>query len=403
VEQTEAAIIGAGPAGLLAAREIARRGIDVKIFEEHLTVGEPDHCAGLVSVEGLQRLQVEPSRRFIRHEIRGGRIYAPNGTFLEFRSEGTRAFVLDRPAFDRHLAEMAEKERAVVRTGRRVDGLEVVDGRITGIRVGDELIKADVVIDAEGAADHLLKQSIRLSPRKAGRLIGLNAEVSDVDVEPGMVEVWMGRDLAPGLFAWVIPLGEDTARCGLACNDGFASDHLKRFIETRFGSDNYTGLRGGVVLTDGPSPRTYFDGLLVVGDAAGQTKPTTGGGVILGGLCAIQAGIASAEAVNAGDFSSGRLRSYERSWRDLLGKEFRSMLGARRMLNRLSDNQINEIFRAIKGEGLEELLRGLLDEGDMDFQGGVLSRGLKNPNLLRVLIKVAGQLALGELKAVFNV
>ena len=403
MEQTEAAIIGAGPAGLLAAREIARRGIDVKVFEEHLTVGEPDHCAGLVSVEGLQRLQVEPSRQFIRHEIRGGRIYAPNGTFLEFRSEGTRAFVLDRPAFDRHLAEKAEKESAVVRTGRRVDGLEVVDGRITGIRVGDELIKADVVIDAEGSSAHLIEHSLRLEPQKAGRLTGVNAEVSGVDVETGMVEVWMNRDLAPGLFAWVIPLGEGAARCGLACNDRLAYDHLKKFIEKRFSIETHGGLRGDMVLTGGPSPRTYFDGLLVVGDAAGQTKSTTGGGVVLGGLCAIQAGMVAAEAVKARDVSSSRLRVYERNWRGLLGGEFKSMLGARRMLNRLSDEQINDIFNTVKNEGLDDLVRGLLDEGDMDFQGGVLRRGLRNPNLLRVLIKVAGQLALGELRAAFNV
>ena len=91
--RTEAAVVGAGPAGLIAARELARRGVEVKVFEEHPVIGEPNHCAGILSVEGLRRLGVEPDNRFIRHEIRGGTAFSPNGTGIRITCSRTRLTV----------------------------------------------------------------------------------------------------------------------------------------------------------------------------------------------------------------------------------------------------------------------------------------------------------------------
>ena len=170
----------------------------------------------------------------------------------------------------------------------------------------------------------------------------------------------------------------------------------------RFSGARCSPPRRGAVLTGGPARQTYSDGLLLVGDAAGQTKPTTGGGVILGGLCAIEAGRTAAEAVEAGDCSAGFLRRYQKAWRASLGREFTSMLSARRLLNRLSDERIDRLFDALRREGLEETLRGLVEGGDMDMHSGVIRAALRDPGLLRVLVRVAGRLALGELRSLFN-
>jgi len=397
--RADAVVVGAGPAGLIAAREIASRGHDVKVFEEHPGVGLPNHCAGLVSVEGLRRLGIEPSGDFIQHEIVGGRVYSPSGVSVEVRGGRTRAYVVDRSALDAHLADEAAEGGADVITDARAEELLTSGGRVKGVRGTTFEASASIVVDGEGAGRRLLRQLT--APRQEAPLIGLNVEI-EAEVEPNMVEVWLGGRYAPGLFAWVIPLGDGRARCGLACPDG-ATERLGAFLKRRFGPVECPPPRGGMVLTGGPLRRTSFDGLLLVGDAAGHTKPTTGGGLVLGGLCAVEAGKVASEALEAGDCSGKYLGRYDKAWRRKYGGEFDAMLSARRLLDRLPDDRIDRLFSSLKGEGLEDTLREIVEEGDMDLQRGALGRALRNPRILGLLMRGAGRLAIAELVALVNV
>jgi geranylgeranyl reductase family protein len=396
LSKAEVLVIGAGPAGLLAAREAARRGAEVLVLEEHPEVGHPNHCAGVLSVEGLRRIGVEPSSSFIQHEIRGGRIYSPDGTEITVRGNRTRAYVVDRSRFDQRLTEEAAEAGAEIATGRGAERLIIKRGSVVGAQGAEWETEAQVVIDGEGAAAHLAR-SLGLAQERQGVLSGVNCEVP-ADVEPHLVEVWLGQGVAPGLFAWVIPLGDGMARCGLACGHGDPVERLKGFLRQRFGLDGSFPVRRGFVLTGDPIPQTYMNGLLVVGDAAGQTKATTGGGVILGGLCALKAGEISAEAVEAGDTSADFLSSYEEWWRKNLGGEFSSMSRARRLLNVLSDAELNQLFSAFKQEGMEQVVEDLMEEGDMDLQRGVFTKALRNPRVIRLLLRVLGRLTLSELR-----
>ena len=400
LSRTEALVIGAGPAGLLAAREAARRGAEVLVLEEHPEVGCPSHCAGVLSVEGLRRIRVEPSSSFIQHEVRGGRVYSPDGAEITVRGSRTRAYIVDRSRFDQKLAEEAVEAGAEIVTGRRVERLIIRGGAVAGAQGLGWEVEAEVVVDGEGAVAQLAR-SVGLAQERQGILSGVNCEVS-VDVEPHLVEVWLGQGVAPGLFAWVIPLGEGVARCGLACSRGDPAKRLEGFLRKRFSLEGSFPVRRGFVLTGGPISRTYMDGLLVVGDAAGHTKATTGGGVILGGLCAVKAGEAAAEAVEVGDASLSFLSSYEEWWRKNLGREFSSMSAVRRLLNGLSDEKLNQLFSAFKQEGMEQLIEEFVEGGDMDLQRAVLAKALRIPEVLHVLLRVLGRLALSELRG-FNV
>lgn len=401
MRRVEVAVVGAGPAGLFAALEAAKKGVEVTVFEEHPNIGEPKHCAGILSMEGLSRLGIKPSQYFVQHEIRGGRIFSPSGTAIEMPSEKTRAYVVDRTAFDCRLAETAEDAGVRIETGRRVRELATESGRVVGVQGRNWSTGSKIVIDAEGAGGSLARK-VGYTYQMDGVLAGVNAEVSE-ELEPHMVEVWLGRNLAPGLFAWAIPLGKKLTRCGLACNAGDPFKRLKAFLQTRFGRVQCLQPQRGVVLTGGPAHRTYLDGLLIVGDTAGQTKPTTGGGVILGGLCAQEAGRIAAEAVEAGDCSSNFLQRYQRAWRSSFSGEFTAMITARRLLNRLSDRSIDSIFKALKMEGLEGVLRGMVDEGDMDMQSNVIRSALIDPRLRGVIMRSVGRFALVELKRLFNI
>ncbi|MEM4728065.1 MAG: NAD(P)/FAD-dependent oxidoreductase [Candidatus Bathyarchaeia archaeon] len=398
LERVEALVIGAGPAGLLVAREMARKGLEVTVIEEHLEIGEPNHCAGLLSIEGLKRIGVEAPPSYIQNSVKGGRVISPGGIIIELKDTRDRAYVVDRAAFDRNLAEQAVDLGADIRKGLRVRELVLKDGRVEGAKGRDWEFRADVPIDAEGGARTLAGQ-LGLIREGGGALIGVNVEVSGVEVEPEMVEVWLGSSIAPGFFAWVIPLGDGEARCGLACKTGDAQERLERFVKKRFRNGEMGAIRGGLVFTGGPLKRTYGDGIILVGDAAGQTKPTTGGGVILGGLCAIEAGRIAADALERGNTSSSFLRSYQESWRKSLGREFSHMLAARRLFERLSDHQIDNLFRVVKEEEcIGELLKSQLQGADLDMQSGIISLVLKEPWLNMILLKSLGSMALETVK-----
>jgi len=386
----EAAVVGAGPAGILAAGRVAERGFSVQVFEEHPAIGEPCHCAGLISVEGLRRLGVEPHDSFIQGNVYGGRVYAPSGEYIEVRDRRPRAYVVDRAALDRHLAERAADAGAEFTLSERVEALEFKGGR-AALRLRGGSAEPRVIIDAEGPGARLLKGAGHDTAQR-GLLNGFNVEVAGVYAEPGLVELWFSEGLADGFFAWVIPTGDGTARCGLASRgDGLSS--LRGFLRKRFGVEAPSSVRAGLVCTGGPVRRTVYGNVLLVGDAAGHVKPTSGGGVVLGGLCALMAGDVASGHLGGGE----RLSRYDKLWRERYGHEFGSMLALRGLLNGLGDERLSRLLHAFKEEGLQARAESLLERGDVDMQAGVIRDALTDPDVLACLVRSLGRVALGEL------
>jgi geranylgeranyl reductase family protein len=398
--RTEVAVVGGGPTGLIAARKLASKGVQVKVFEEHPKIGIPNHCAGILSVEGFKRIEVQPDPKFLRHRVEGGTAFAPDGTGIKITGGRTRAYIVDRAIFDRHLAEEAMNAGAEIEKNHKIRDFIVSDGRIAGVQ-GSIDIEASIVIDAEGASGALAKR-IGLPRPVDGVLAGINVNVPYAQLEPSMVEIWFGENLAKGMFAWAVPAGDDEVRCGLATKNGDSLGLLRKFIKKRFGLTEYGEPARWPVLTGGPVDRTHADGLLLVGDVAGHTKPTSGGGVILGGMCAMIAAETAIQALENDDYSAGFLSRYDQKWKEALGEEFSSMLGMRRLLNSIPDPRMNRIFASVKSAGLEPALEGFIEEGDMDLQSGVLRKALTHPGMLRVMTSSLGRLALGELKELFN-
>ncbi len=391
----EAAVVGAGPAGILAATAISKKGYAARVYEEHPVIGEPNHCAGVLSITGLEELGIEPSDDFVQNRIYGGRVYAPDGGFIEIRDRKPRAYVVDRARFDRHLAGEAVDAGVELELSSRVDGLKFIEGTCMGVTVGDDVHESWVVVDAEGAGGRLLSRS-GIETEQKGILTGCNTEIGGVDVDPELVEVWLGKELAEGFYAWVIPIDEGTVRCGLGTIGVDGYDRLKGFVKKRFKAEPQR-VTAGQICTGPPVDRTAYSGLLLAGDVAGQVKATTGGGVVVGGLCANLAGETVAEALGCGDTCWGRLSEYERRWRGLYGGELKTMYKARRLLNKMPDERLNRLLAGLKEAGLEGLLGELVSKGDMDMQAGVIRGAARNPRLMYVVLRGVGMAALGEL------
>jgi len=392
----EAAVVGAGPAGILAATVISMGGFTTKVYEEHPVIGEPNHCAGVLSVTGLGKLGVDPSDEFIQNRVYGGRVYAPDGEFIEIRDRKPRAYVVDRARFDRYLADAASDAGVEFLLSSRVEGLRFIEGTCVGVKVGGDVHEPWIVVDAEGAGGRLLSRS-KIETGQTGILTGYNAEIGGVEVDPELVEVWFGDRLAEGFYAWVTPIDESRVRCGLgtAGRDGF--DRLRGFVRRRFGAAKLQVLTAGQICTGPPVDRAAYSGLLLAGDVAGQVKATTGGGVVVGGLCARLAGETAVDALGCGDTCWGRLSEYERRWRGLYEGELKTMYAARRLMNRLPDERLNRLLAGLKEAGLEDVLGDMASRGDMDMQAGVIREAARNPRLLYLLLRGVGVAALGEL------
>ncbi len=397
---SDSLVVGAGPAGLIAAREIASNGFSTKVLEEHKQVGVPNHCAGLISVDGLKRIRIEASSRFVQNEVFGGRIYSPDGQCIEIKDTRKRAHVVDRVAFDQYLAEKVLDAGAELVLGRRADKLKLTKNSITGASGVDWEEETRLLINAEGPSRRLAMASGLVNQKKTA-LLGVNTEVA-CEIDPTMIEVWFGEEIAPGFFAWVIPISDQQARVGLAAREGDPTKLLSHFIKKRFSSASHPPPRVGQVLTDGPLKRTSFPGMIIVGDAAGHVKPTTGGGVVLGGLCAIEAGKVAVKALESGDLTNSSLAQYDEAWNNLYSREFKSMQNLRSLANRFSDERINRFFRAFNEAGLNNVLNDLVKDGDMDLQDGIIKSALSEPKLMKAAVSGLGRLALAELRDLVN-
>lgn len=396
--KTEAAIVGAGPTGLLAAEKISKKGFNVAVFEEHKRVGYPVHCAGMISVEGFKRLGVKPDPVYHQNTVYGGRIFSRDGSCITIKDKKPRAYIIDRSPFDEHLANRAINNGVEINLSSRVEEIIFKRGLASSLRLDSSEVKSRVIIDAEGANGRLLSRS-GIETRQEGVFNGFNVEFEVDSIEPDMVEVWFDHKVAKDFFTWVIPLDENHVRCGLATSSNNGADALRMFIKKRFNKEANV-IHGGLVCTGGPVKKTAYPGLLLVGDVAGQVKPTTGGGVIIGGLCAGIAGETTVKTLETGDIQV--LDGYEAAWRDSYGSELQTMLLLRNLLNMLDNDRINRVFHAFIEEELEAKFTALVETGDMDMQADIIRKAAMDPVIMGALMRSAGRVALSEFLSVFG-
>jgi digeranylgeranylglycerophospholipid reductase len=394
VEEVDVLVVGGGPAGSTAAFRLAQRGHDVLVVEEHPRIGLPVQCAGLVS----QRvLDLAGSTRFVRTAVHGATVFGPSMGSVSFRAPEARAFVIDRSGLDVYLADRAAEAGARFRTATRFDEVRDRSGGRTVVRLtaADSSVievAARLVVGADGVSSAVAR-AFRLR-RPVEILPAFEAEFPKSPGDPERVEVYLGRHFAPGLFGWWIPDGAGGARVGIAADaDGTSArvyfDRLLDFLERRFGKRlaNPTAyLVSGIPI--GAVPKTHGAGVALVGDAAAQVKPLSGGGIFTGMKCAEILAAVADDALRRNDLSESALAAYDRRWHAELGEEFRRALYLRRIFTRLSDADLDALLGALQGT---ELSATIVAFGDIDFPTHVVRQLLRqSPSLVRLLPKALG-------------
>jgi len=381
MDRYDVIVIGGGPIGAVAAREAAKAGARTLLLEQRKEIKGPIACTGLVSPQTLATLGA--SSRSILREIRAVRAHSPRGKRLSLRSLEVKGVVIDRISLEEELLSSAGSAGVEVLLG--TEGRVGEGGRVTLIsRGGEERVGAGVVIGADGPKSRVAAGS-GLSPA-AAPLPAAQAIVEGAPTED-MVEVYFGWDLAPGFFAWAVPAEPDRSRVGLAVPPGENPQRfLDRLLTDRFPSNRVLSRASGFIPSR-PVDRSIDDRLILVGDAAGQVKPLTGGGLYFGGLCAAIAGRVAAGAALSGRTDRAGLTKYEVRWRAALGTEIRFGLAGREALLPLDDDGIDEIFARLDDP---ELLTFIAETADIDRPSRLISTLVHRPWLWERVLPIIG-------------
>jgi geranylgeranyl reductase family protein len=308
------AVVGLGPAGAHVARRAAEQGHAVVALERG-SIGRPLACSGHVSRDLWDFLPPAATEDLRLHEIRGARFHLDGvDRAYPFYREEPISNVIDRVGLDRRLATLAAEAGAEIRTERTVtaveEGPEAVSLTAQG-PAGTETVEARLVVGADGP-NSTVRRELGL-PEPGEQLVGVLQHVPDSDHDD-FVDVHL---TAPTFFAWRIPRGDAGVEYGLAAPPDYdVTDHLDRWLQAENAA---TGARFGGHIPIGPPDRVHTDRAILVGDAAAQTKPFTGGGILYG--------LRAAEiAATTLDPENPTTAAYERAWREALGTEIR--LGA---------------------------------------------------------------------------
>jgi geranylgeranyl reductase family protein len=397
-DSADVAIVGCGVSGASAALSLAQKHVSVSVFEEHPHVGIPSHCSGHVGIIAFKQFSPKIPQSIIENEIVGAVLQAPDGKSFMLHRPKPVTWVLNRSEFDQYLASLAQKEGARLHLNSRVTGYGRSDGGEINLKVRDGHeyeVTCKILIDASGCGASVSRYT---GLTKLGRGITVNSAQFNVenpaDVDENFVEVYFGQKFAPGFFGWIIPRRDGTAKIGIAagaranvrqCFERFIRKHPTVSVKLRHAKAISPPVYHPIPV-GGAAKRTYADNIMIVGDAASQVKPTTGGGIVFGLGCGRIAGHTAANAIHDGDYSAKRLEEYENSWRDLIGFDLRAMSYLRRLLYRLPDRNLNRIFSIAEELGADAILNRT---SDIDFQGRTLLALARDPRLFITLLSAS--------------
>lgn len=367
-------VIGAGPAGSIAARNAAEKGLDVLLIEKRQEIGDPVRCAEGVNKECLKK-HVEIDKRWICADLKASHIYSPDGTRIVMAEEisgGEVGYVLERKVFDRALAEQAARAGAEVRVKTRAIDLIIEDGFVRGAKLmhlGKTYdVRAKIVIGADGIES------------KVGRWAGIDTSLKPIDIETcaqyliagvdiaqDYCEFYVGNEIAPGGYIWIFPKGEGKANVGIGILGSRAGkfkprpvDYLNSFVEKKFPNARIIEMVYGGVPVSGSIEKTSTNGLMLIGDAARQSDPITGGGILNAMEAGKLAGEAAYAAISSGDVSLQKLEEvYEKRWRATIGHDIDMSLIVKNCFINLSDDDLNSLAHSLKDVKFERM--SLLD------------------------------------------
>ncbi len=335
------AVVGAGPAGGAAAWRLTRKGLDVMVLDRRKRVGDPVHCGEMVSEFALRDNDLSPQGSFVVRPVHGVRGFSPDGNHFEIEMQG---HCIDRSAFDRHMAEMAVAEGAIVRLSTEVLSLKRREDHWL-LETNKGAIKARAIVAADGPDSMVGRWAgLAVTTRKAK---GLQYKFRpSEELRDESMRLHFGSRF-PGGHAWSFDRGDELSVGVVSTSSPRVT--LDVFCKTH-GLDPKERLQvaEGVVPQGGPNPQMAGCWVVTVGDAAGLTNPFSGGGIH---SALHSARVASETLVHALEADrTSHLREYETEMRATPFCD-PALVEARRLMDEMTDRQWNASVALLGGQG----------------------------------------------------
>jgi geranylgeranyl reductase family protein len=346
-------IIGAGPAGSYLSHLLASKGEKVNLYEEHSIIGSPIQCTGITtsSLKGILNMDQD----FVLNKAKYARIFSPNNNFIEVKLKGAN-YIFDRDKFDRYLGELAVNSGAKLHLKSKYNGCK--NNGIKKIKINNELIETDILIGADGPFSNVAKSNDMFNNRKF--VYGVQARCN-LKCEEDKIDFYLGY----GCFGWVVPENNKIARIGVAAYDN-ANLEFEKLRKLREGKIiNY---QSGMIPIYDPKVVTSKNNVYLIGDSATQVKATTYGGII--------------QSLLAAKEMSKSFENYDKNWRKVIGGDLWTSLYARKIMDKFSKKDYNELVRLFT----QKRLKKVLEKNDRDYPSRfIFQLLLKEPRLLKFL------------------
>ncbi|MEJ2719867.1 MAG: NAD(P)/FAD-dependent oxidoreductase [bacterium] len=359
IEKVDAVVAGCGIAGGLLAGRLARDGHRVIVLEKRPQIGVPVRCGEAAGSRAEISQFIPVDEDWVVADINAARMYAPNGTCVEKRFPGV-GLMIKRDRFDQALAQQAQSWGADIRTHHEAAGLTTNGGRVTGVTVRrypertTYTIQSRVTIGAdgvEGAVGRWAGLTGHLRPREIHS--GIEYVLEDDGLPANTIEIYVGTQIAPGGYAWVFPKGDRLANVGIGVHptmakNGTAKDYLNRFVEKHFPHARLRAQIAGGVSGTRPLKTMVADGVLLVGEAARQNNPFSGGGIMNALEGAEEAHRVLSAGLASNDLSARFLRQYDKAWQDRNGRTIHKFALLRELFFKLDDEDMNNVISVLQ-------------------------------------------------------
>jgi len=393
MQEFDVIIVGAGPAGLRAAKVLAEGKAKVLCIDKKQEIGVPKRCGEGLGLSWMKRLGLKPDSKWCLQEINGAALYAPSMKSVKIDFKKISGYVIERRVFEKELAKEAAGKGAMIRTKCHAGNFERRNGKVivNCVEQGENVqYTAPLIIAADGTES--------LTARKLGfdTKIGLNNidsgyqyEMANISFEnPHFINLFFGKEIAPRGYCWIFPKSSTCANVGIGIAGSepkTAKEYLDKFVKAHLGLRNGSiiEVNAGTIPVGGFLEEMAADNLIVVGDAAHQVNPIHGGGIGIAMEAATIAAEVALKALRKKDFGSKFLNQYTAEWYKTRGNKLKRILKQRHMLEELNDDNFETLVDAIDGDDVM-----LISKGDLKSSAKMIIKKLvRYPKLAKVMLK----------------
>lgn len=358
----DAVVVGAGPAGLTFARFLAAKGFKVAVLEKNEQLAMKP-CGEGISIRVIETAGIRQNdvSRFISRKIRGALVVAPNGKGIEISQTIGMGFIIEKKNFLKVLGEYAAETGVEIFMKEQVRDAKP-SGNAVKVLARTLEVEADLLVGADGYMSFIARKFNLETPNERRIIPAVQYVMTHVSTpDPDLAYFYLGNEVAPKGYVWIFPKEGTLANVGIGAQGVPPKAYLDKFIKAHqdiFGKSRVLEFRGAAVTISGTLKRVVADHVMLVGEAAGQVVPVTGGGIhssIAGGRIAADV---AARALEEEKLSENNLQEYKKRYDEYWGKKIRDSLKVLHAIEKMSDDELNQLAEILTPEDVVKLANG---------------------------------------------